>query len=627
MNQNILAIDLTNGSHRWCAVPTLLRRLFLGGRGLNMYLLCRFLSQDSDPLSPQAPLIIGAGLLTGTVCPSASRGSVTARSPETGFLGDANFGGHFSAHLRRTGFDHLVVRGEAEAPRYLFLGPEGPVLLDAAPLWGMDTIETMRVLQKKHGSGAQVLCIGPAGENGVRFACVRHGLKSTAARGGLGCLMGRKKLKAIVVAGKQKLQIFRGEELKKLSRTLSDRLVASRTREALHKHGTLFLFDLHNHAGVVRTRNGLGSRFPQGGAIRSKKFQAYYTKSRACFGCRIACRHEHVFKDDSGKEIHGVGPEYGVLGAFGPICAIADPQIILAVNDRLNRLGLDAASTGNLIAWAMELYEQGHITAGDTGGIELTWGNGKAVLQCIEAISARKGFGDLLARGPVEASRILGSPSARQLVWSKNLLQSDSVDLRSYKGFALGVATASRGADHLRSRPTLEALNLPSQILEDVYGGTVSNDPSSYEGKARMVYRSELEYALGDALGICRFAQRFNSLDHLTVAELAQMTELAVGLELNERDLWEIGERIVTLERHLLAIMGLNRAHDTLPHRYFEPVRDGPRLGAHIDPEAFEKMLDEYYALHEWDISTGNPGLHVLQRLGITEALKQPLMD
>ena len=620
MNQKVLHVDVEKGVFKSYPLPLDIRRDFLGGRGINGLILSGNLPEDPDPLIPEAPLIIGAGILTGTSSPSASRCSITARSPETGYLGDSNFGGHFGAHLRRTGFDHLIIRGRAEKPVCLLLTSEEHLLIDAVDLWGLDCIQTMQALQDRHGSGAQVLCIGPAGEQLVRFACVRHDLKSTAGRGGLGCLMGHKRLKAIVVMGDIRSEVFQREELKKLSRRLHKRLIASRTREVLHKYGTPCLFDLHNYAGVVRTRNGIDSHFSDGRSIRSKKFQPYYIKSRACFGCNIACRHEYSFISSAGKKIHGVGPEYGVVGAFGPICGISDPESILIINDRINRLGLDASSTGNIIAWAMELFEAGTVTHKDTKGLELTWGNSKVVLQLIEDMATRHGFGDILARGAFEASRLLGTKTRKSLMWSKNLLQSDSVDLRAYKGFALGVATSSRGADHLRGRPTLEALHLPPETLQNIYDGPVSPDPASYQGKALMVHRSEIEYALGDALGICRFAQRFNSLDHLGVSELAELVELATGLGLNESDLWKTGQRIITLERHILGRMGLSRAHDSLPERYFQPVNNGPRRGDCIDPDMFQQMLDEYYALHGWNNETGYPEPETLERLGITAA-------
>lgn len=607
MYQKIAYIDLKARTVSQELISQELRNTFLGGRGLNIYLLTKLCPPGVDPLDPSNPLIIGAGLLTGLNCPSPSRTSVTAKSPETGLLADSNFGGHFGPGLRKTGIDHLVFQSQAESAVYVLVNPDGVQILDAANLWGLDTYQTQVVLKKRHGPKAHVMCIGPAGENLVRFACIRHDLKSAAGRGGLGCVMGNKKLKAVVVMGGTRPTEAFPNELKEYTQTLNQRLYTSRTREVLHDRGTAFLFDLHNFQGILRVRNAQGSRFQGGKKISSKAFKKFYTRKLACHRCMIACRHGYTI-DEGGQEVQAVGPEYGTIGAFGPICGINSPEAILKLNDLVNRLGLDSSSTGNIIAWAMHLFEQGVLDQTMTDGLELTWGNPDIVSEVVSRIAyAKPGFGTLMGKGALEASRIIGQVSSKSLIWSKNLLQSDSVDVRAHKGFALGVATSTRGADHLRSRPTMEALSLSKKELKDIYQVDIEPVPTSYQGKARMVWQSELEYALGDAVGICRFAQRFNSLEHLGIHELQQLVQLGSGLRFAKLEFWQIGERILTLERDFLRRERMDKKADSLPEIYYQPLQEGSFKGEKIDPEQFKHMLQEYYELHGWDPHTGMP--------------------
>lgn len=628
--QKIGFIDLNTGSVSEQEIPDRARRLFLGGRGINMYLLYTRTAAHLDPLASSNPLIIGAGLLTGTSAPTAARCSIGGKSPETGLLGDSNIGGYFGAQLRRTGFDHLVIQGQAPEPVYLAI-EEGRIhLREASHLWGKDTIEAMDLLHQAHGRGSQSLLIGPAGENLVKFAAIRHGVKNTAARTGLGCLMGAKRLKAVVVKGHRPPSVNHPEEMAAYTQKLRQRLKGTRTSEVLHSHGTPVLYDLHNVWGILRTKNAQASQFREGRELRSTNLRKYYTKTSGCYACPIQCTHSYRYPTRNGGEISGSGLEYGVLAALGPICGLASLEGLLRLSDLLNRLGLDASTTGNLIAWVMELFQRGLINPAVTGGLDLTWGNEDTILALVKQIAAREGFGALLADGAQEAARQLGlGPEAlRYCIWSKKLFQSDSVDLRAMRGFALGVATASRGADHLRSRPTLEAMALPPEELRQVYGREVSPDPTSYRGKAYMVWWSEIQYALGDALGLCRFSQKFNSVDHLGLEEFIPLIFFLTGMKFSTDELMQVGERIVTLERLFLQREGGGRSWDTLPERYFEePMESGRFKGEKIDRDAFNGMLEEYYRLHHWDVATGNPQVESLRDLGLDQVLQgKPLL-
>ncbi|MBN2373250.1 aldehyde ferredoxin oxidoreductase family protein [bacterium] len=619
-NNKIAIIDLDASKTDFIDIPEEIRRKFLGGRGINMFLLYHLTSKTTDPLSPENPLIVGAGLLSGLTVPAASRCSISGKSPETGLLGDSSIGGHFAAVLRQTGFDHLIIKGRSEIPVYLFLEDGRVEIKDASGLWGMDTIGCMQYLENLYGSSSESLCIGQAGENLVRFAGVRHGQKRMAGRTGMGCLMGSKKIKAIVVKGQVRTGQKTSKALTDYVRGLNSNLRRSRTSVALHRYGTPFLYDLHNHTGVIRTRNGQETRFEEGRYLRAANLKKrYYKNTKACFSCPIACSHTYEIMDGKGKGLQSEGPEFGMLAAFGPVCGIKDPEVILVINDILNRYGMDCSSAGNIIAWATELFQRGIIDEKDTCGLSLDWGDEEVIISLINQIVCREGFGALLADGAKAASGRIGRGSERYLIWSKNLPQSDSVDVRAYKGFALGVATASRGADHLRSRPTIEALNLSEGTISRILGDKdVSSDPASYIGKPRMVWWSEINYAIADALGICRFAQKFNNIDHLGISEFSRLILYSTGMSLSQEDLFKIGERIVTLERMFLKREGLDRTCDTLPARYFdEPLPSGRYKGELIDRDRFNKMLDDYYSLHNWEIETGMPSEETIKGLGL----------
>lgn len=621
--QKIAQINLSTGNITEQEIPDRLRRMFLGGRGLNMYFLYTHTTARLNPLSAANPFIVGGGLLSGTPAPTAARCSISGKSPETGLLGDSNIGGYFAAHLRRTGFDHLIITGKASEPIYIAIDNGEIQLREAAHLWGKDTLETTDLLHQTHGRSSQSLVIGPAGENLVRFAAVRHGLKNTAARTGMGCLMGAKRLKAVVVKGHLPMSLAYPKEMASYSAELRHRLKNTRTSKVLHQYGTPVLYDLHNARGILRTCNAQETQFKMGRELRSGNLAKYYTRSSGCYACPIQCTHSYSYPSSEQSDLVGTGLEYGVIGAMGPICGVQSLESLLRLNDLLNRLGLDAITTGNLIAWVMELRQRGMLDPNLVQDLNLNWGDGNAMITLIKQIVNREGLGAILADGASEAIEHFGPESARYLIWSKKLVQSDSVDLRAFRGFALGVATATRGADHLRSRPTIEALGLTADQLRQVYGREISPDPTSYSDKAFMVWWSEIQYALGDALGICRFAQKFNSIEHLGLEEFARLLYLATGMEFSEENLTEVGERIVTLERLFLQREGAGRSWDSLPERYFdEPIPSGAFKGQKLDRNQFDQMLNDYYDLHGWDHTTGNPLPRSVAALGMEPVVR-----
>jgi aldehyde:ferredoxin oxidoreductase len=592
-------VNLSTGEVRLTETPRRVVEAYLGGRGLNMAYLHHYLQAAGDPRrvdpqGPDNPLIFGAGLLTGTIAPNAARFNVSARSPESGILGDANCGGFFAAAMRRAGFERLIIRGRADRPTYLLLADGQVRLCDAGDLWGSRVVAAQEQLKARHGPGTVAAVIGPAGENRVRMAAVMTGAKNAAGRGGMGAVMGSKNLKAVVAHGGKGLQVAQKETLRSLRIEQQKYLKASKVVQVLGRVGTPLLYEVSNRLGAIRTRNSQDNHFED--TLNAEEIEKYVDKMLACTSCVVHCRHRNI--------LGGEGPEYSTIGLLGANLGIAPTDQVIALNNLVNDLGLDASSTGTIIGWAMELYQRGLIGDKMAGG-SLEWGDYERVYDLIEEIAYRRDFGDLLAESS-QAARFFPAEAADYLIAVKNLPQSDPHDVRYLKGFALGIAVASRGADHLRNRPTLEVFKLPDEVRAGIYGRANDPDPTGYQDKGLIVAWSDDIYAVTDSLGICKFVTHgFNSPHLLGYDHFCDLVGAATGLHTTPEALRQVGRRILDTERLINAGFGLTRADDTLPKRYFDdPMPARQTKGHHIDRAQFQLMLDDYYSERGW----GNDG-------------------
>ncbi len=617
LHRKVAFINLTDRSAEIKPIPLDLRKKYLGGRGINMYYLSKSYSSQLDPFSPENPLIFGAGLLTGTLG-FGSRMSITAKSPESGHLGDANMGGDFGAELVKAGMSHLVVSGKSKTPIYLFVHNEKIEIHDAQKLKGLDTVETQKKIRHELGEEkARVACIGLAGENRVRFAAIRTGLKNSAARTGLGAVMGSKNLKAVAVRGTQDITISDPKKYQKYYLKQMKSLMETKWVQALGRFGTPLLFQYANAMGFLSVRNNQWTTVDdQGYALEAESLEPFSTGMLSCFGCPAHCRHRFSMDEGRYQGTRGEGPEYASVGSLGTKLGNLDLQNIIYATELCNRYGLDTISTGSYIAWAMELYQRGIIDQEMTE-IPLNWGDGETILELLHRIAQRKDFGNILAEGPL-AKKVFGENSNDYLLNIKNF-PIEMTDERLPKSFALGMATSTRGACHMRSRPSLDVLGLPEDMLKKIYGGPVSSRFSTYSGKARMVWWHEVLNAVCDSLGFCRFLTIFSSPHAPQHKQFSKWIALSSGLVLTPNELKTIGERIYTLERMMLARDGISRKEDTLPKRYFdEPIPQGPAQGEVISRDRFNEMLDEYYRLHGWD-EDGIPKKETIRRLGLDE--------
>ncbi|MDZ4164900.1 MAG: aldehyde ferredoxin oxidoreductase family protein [Smithellaceae bacterium] len=627
LNRRIAYIDLDTGKIETAPIPISWRKKYLGGRGLDAYLLYKNAPVGCDPLGPDNTLIISAGLLVGTMASASARTHIMAKSPLTNYLGSANMGGFFAPEMRWAGFDHLVIRGRAERPVYLYIHDGEIEIRPADRLWGAGVYKTQELIREElDDQETQSLCIGPAGERLVRFANVMTGRKNAAGRTGMGAVMGSKNLKAVACRGTMDIAIAQPLPAIEYNKKIIDQVISTKVSQIMQRWGTPFIYAVTNTTGLVRVKNFQENQLTNSEDIECENIDRYSFGTEGCFGCQVHCRHRYIIKEGAYAGTYAQGPEYTSQGAFGAEVGCRSMDTILTANHLVNDLGIDTLEVGSMIAWAMELYEKGLLSEKDADGLCLEWGNDEVVLEMIRRIAFREGLGDILAEGPLRAAEKFGPESKKLLIHVKGMSNLHS-DERATPALALNIAVSTRGADHLRGRPAVDLYNLPMKVLDELYrkpdgyDGPLTNSYSEYDGKARMVMWQELIYMAVDSLGVCKYHTVFLSPNHPAFEEFSRLIELNCGLELTARDLWDIANRCYTIERLYNHREGASGKDDWLPERYFdEPTKLGLPVarGKSIDRGKFRAMLDEYYRLHEWD-EEGKPGEALLKRLGIDD--------
>jgi aldehyde:ferredoxin oxidoreductase len=600
-----LFIDLERREVARAYTPMRVVRGLLGGRGANMFYLYRLLDEALQPLHPDVPLIFGSGVLTGIV-PSAARGNATSWSPESGVIMDGNAGDYFPSFIRMNGIDHLVLYGRAREWTLLHIRDGRLEFRDATAYAGLDNLELrQRIAADVGGAWTRDLAmvnITGAGERLVLTSAIMAGPKACYARGGPGAKMGSLRLKAIVVQG-QTRDFETAQPYKGYNRTIAQKLLdTSVVKHALRTTGTPFLYKPSRILGAMGTKNNQETTWTD--RLDADHITPYRPGMAGCFRCPVNCRPlNDLGTDGSDPYGRGDGPEYVTLGKFGPNLGIDRVEPVIRLNNICNDLGLDTASTGSAIAWAMELFQRGIISTSHTGGIDLTWGNAEAVEQLLFMLSRREGFGNVLADSTRAVERGHYPPEAlRYRMAVKGLMQSDPHDARILKAFALGLAVATRGMDHLRNRVTLEInarINDDPAFKARLYGGPVSAAPDSYETKELAVRICENVYGVGDAVGMCRFTTKlFNSPSLPGLDEFATQIANVTGLAFEPADLDRVGLNIMGIERLINGRLGVGRKDDTLPARWFdEPIRVGAYKGERIDRGEFDAMLSRFYEI------------------------------
>lgn len=605
---SILRVDLTSGVIQREPLDEALALAYIGGRGFTSRLQYDLIPPNVNPLGPENVVIVAPGPLTGTSAPSSGRFSLGARSPLTGILGDANSGGFWGAVLKRAGYDLILLRGQSPHPVYLAINNDRVELREARHLWGKDTRQTQQLIRDELGKDVSVAAIGQAGENQVHFACLIADGEHAAARTGLGAVLGAKRLKAIAVRGSRIVPVHDPVAFKDLVDQLVGLLSSDgRSGRELPEYGTTALLDHHSAIGGVNTRNFQFGQFEGKERIDGDALnRQYLVRPTGCYRCPCKCdRYSRVTEGEfAGTEVGG--PEYNTIVAFGTACGNDNLAAVLKANEMCNLYGLDVVDTGNLIAFSMELYQRGILSQAEADGLDLSWGNYHSMLEMIERIAFRRGFGNLLANGIRAAARGIGRNADRYAVHVKGMTPPP-LDARAVKVYNFRYAVSPRGADHLR-------ISAPGAY------GLDTLPPLEAATKLKMW---ENIVTVPDLMGICKFPYSYyaETVD-LTLKKMLRVVpdlySAATGVAITGDDLLRVAERVNNVERVHNCRLGLTPADDTLPPRFTEdPMPEGPAKGRVYD--ILDGMREAWYVVHGWDKETGQPTHGKLEELGLDD--------
>lgn len=571
----ILRVDL---GARTTSVETLDEATFRrrpGGRALIAHYLLTEVAAGVDPLSPQNVLVFAMGVLTGTPLSGASRHSVGAKSPLSGGFGEAEVGGFWGAELKRAGWDGIVVTGASPTPVYLFIKDDAVEIRDASHLWGKEILETEETLKAEVGERLARVCeIGPGGEHLVRFAGIVNDYKDIAGRGGLGAVMGSKKLKAIVVKGSKNLPLADAAKVKEVGRWVADTL--QENHWAFHNYGTGMGLDGYTKVGGMAVRNFEGGAFEQAAEVSAEALvdKGYRIKMEACWACSVRCKKVVKLEQPYPIDPKYGGPEFESTAALGPDCGVGDLAAIAKANERCNALGIDTISTGATIAWLMDVARRGIVKDASFDGVPVVFGSAKAMLAGVEAIAHRRGIGDILAEGSERAAKKLGGAEHLTTVKGQELAMHDPRQRTEYgRQVRVSYATSPGGADHLNA-------NLPSRAMRNV-------------------------------VGMCFFL-RYDD------PKMADILNAVTGWGLTTDELLAIGERGLTMARLFNIREGFASDDDRLPEQAMRPHVSGVLSKVRLDPDDMRAQVRGYYAARGW-ADDGTPLAATLDRLGLSE--------
>jgi len=562
-----LKVDLSRGTTEIFEPAPELYRKYLGGSGLAAKLFFDMEAWKEDPLGPGNPLFIMHGPLSGTTLPGCSRLEVCARSPLTGIWGESSMGGQVSPQLRGAGYDGIIITGASDKPVYLWVSDKEVEIRDASQLWGKDTFETEELLRGEVGDKrVQVMSIGQAGENLVKYAAIVNDRGSLAGRTGMGAVMGSKKLKAVAVRGGAKTTIADEKSYKEVRTRALDAIKVSVTGEAFHAYGSNVHMEYGMAISDVPTKNWREAVWERGVEALSgiTVAEKILTKTHACWGCPIACKR--IVRIDAGPFAMKEGPglEYEGAAALGTLQRCDNLDAVSKANELTDRYGMDCISAGSIIAYATEAFQEGLITTKDTGGLELSWGNPETLVRLIEMIAHREGFGDELAEGVRALSDKYGG---KEFAIHVKGLEAPMHDPRALWAMALTYATGVRGACHVND-DNLNA-ELGNVSFRDV--GVKDTKAQRREGKAAQTVAAQAYGMIAGSAVICLYA--WWSMDGIKIVR--DMINAVTGFGYSTDELMELGNRIWYLKRGIDNICGVTREDDTLPERILMPHIEG----------------------------------------------------
>ena len=592
-----LVVDVGSRDAERLELPEPVLRAAIGGAGLGAWLMHRLAPPGADPLAPESPLAFVFSPLVGTPLTTSAKFAVVAKSPLTGLLNDALASSHFAIAGKLTGNDAIVVRGACERPSVLIVDGDGARVEDAGDLWGLSAAAAEERLRDRLGQAWRVAAIGPAGERLVRYATVSHDGRH-AGRGGLGAVLGAKRIKAVAVRGAGvKPPLADPGAVLAAAKQLRERSFGPATAK-YRELGTLANLLSFNAISTLPTRNFSAASFEGAPELAAEQLHELRHVARDnCASCTIGC--EHIYAAPGGGTTR---VEYENVFALGPLCGVSDPDAVLAASSLCDELGIDTISAGGTLAWAMECAERGLIDAP-----WLRFGDPEALTRALAEIGTRTGLGDLLAEGSRAAARTVGQDSHKFAPHVKGL-ELPGYEPRTLHAMALGLAVNARGADHNRS---------------GAYEADLSGDLDRLAGGAEHVHaavETENRAAVMDSLILCKFLR---GVFDEPWREWAELLGPVTGWDVDENELRTTARRIVVAKRLFNLREGWTRAEDTLPERFLsEPLELDSGRPATLTRERLNAMIDGYYDARGLD-ENGAPQAETRVGLGLDIFVQQ----
>jgi len=603
----VLHIDLITGKTHVEPLNEEYAKKYIGGIGLGIRLWLDYSKPGVEPFSPENPLILTTGPISGTIWPTGGNGhAFVSKSPQSYGVGEAKSHGSFGTELKRAGYDAVIFKGKAEKLVYVWIDDDSVQLLDASHLMGKSPAETEDTIREELGDYyIRVAAIGLAGEKLARMACIINDKTRAAGRTGMGAVMGSKNVKAIAVRGTRDITVAKPDEFMEYVKEFHERMKGPATQK-YRTLGTPENVLVHNAVSCMPTRNYNNSRFEGAEKVSGETLnERFVGKIIGCSSCAMRCEHICVVAEGPYKGTV-TRVEYEPLWALGPYCGVDRLDAIIKGMDLCNYYGIDSISAGVIVGFAMDCYENGILTQKDFDGIEARFGNHEALVKLIEKMGRREGVGNILAEGVKVAGEKIGR-GAEKLAQHIKGVEVTGYDLRCLKTAALGFAVSFRGADH----------NRHGAYAFDVKGKV--NRLIAEKGRGKMVKDMEDIYTLIDSFIVCKFSR---GTYYKELEDMTKLYNLVTGFEMKPEEMKRAGERINNVAKIFNIREGMGRKDDTLPYKVMhQPITDeGPSKGAYVTQEELDLLLDDYYAVRGWT-REGVPTVEKLKELGMEDLI------
>ena len=568
---NVLRINLKEKTASTEPLRMDFARKYIGSKGLAIRYMYEELEPGIDALGEKNKLFLTTGPLTGTPVPCSGKLSVAAKSPATGTMNDCSIGGHAGIRIKFAGYDMIIFEGISEEPCYVVIEDDKVEFLDAGDLWGIGSHEAEAILAEKYGIEYSIMSIGPAGEKLSNMACINSDYYRQAGRGGIGAVMGSKKMKAILIKGTKGVKVANIEKTTDRILEILHEDVLQEDNTFVYDAGTTAFLEACGDGGIVPYKNFSSANDPEWEKYNGDVLMQYREGKRGCGSCGLGCGN-FLKRGNAICE----GPEYETIAVAGPNAGITDPEHIVKFNEVCDNMGLDTISTGDTIVWAMEMTEKGIYDFG------IRFGEAEKMIEMVELIARQEGVGADLCRGTKYCSEKYGGTDFAMQVKG---LEYPQYEPRGSWGMSLAYAVSDRGACHMRAyAPNVEVF-------------AAAMPPYTSEGKGQMVYELGEFNAVKFSLCICDF------WGTITYEIMAEMLTMITGEEWTPEEMGEVGRRVLNIGRAFNQREGFNRADDTVPKRVIREALggEGPAAGQKIPQEAFEDMLDQYYEVMGWN--------------------------